>query len=101
MTYNPLTDDILLACEAAFDRARSSRREDGTFPLTHLLSGFDLHPAVMSELVQDQVENHRGRFESGADLTTVLTSLFVDGLLIGLFVGEVREARRLAARGVA
>ena len=98
MTYNPLTDDILIAVEAAQERARSSQLADGTFPLEHLLSGFDLHPKVMATLISDQVENHAGRLSNGADPETVLTSMWVGGLLVGLFIGEVREARRIAER---
>jgi hypothetical protein len=97
MTYNPLTDDILLAVEAAQTRARATRREDGTWQLPHLLSGFDLHPGVMGALLSDTVENHAGRIKAGADLEGVLTSIYLTGLLVGLFVGEVREGRRIAS----
>jgi hypothetical protein len=98
VTYNPLTDDILIAVESAQERARTSRQEDGTFALTHLLSGFDIHPTLAEAIVTEQVENHAGRVEAGADLKTVLTSILMNGLLVGLFLGEVREARTIAAR---
>lgn len=101
MNYDPLTDDILIAVEMAQERARTARQDDGTWQLTHLLSGFDIHPKVMSALVSDQVENHSARLEAGADEDRVLTSLYVGGLLVGLFLGEVREARKIAARGEA
>lgn len=96
MTYNPLTDDILIAVEAAQERARSSRLPDGTFPLEHLLSGFDLHPKIMAAFISDQVENHHGRLDAGADIDTVLTSMIVGGLLVGLFIAETRKARQIA-----
>lgn len=101
MSHNPLTDDLVIALEAAQARARSSRLEDGTFPLEHLLSGFDLHPQVMAALISDEVENHSGRVESGAPLDVALTSMYVGGLLLGLFMGAVREGREIAARGEA
>lgn len=98
MSYDPLTDDILIAMEAAQERARSSRMSDGTFPIEHLLSGFDLHPKVMAALISDQVENHHGRLDAGADADTVLTSMWVGGLLVGLFIAETRKARQIAER---
>lgn len=101
MSYDPLTDDVLIAVEAAQTRARTARNEDGTWQLPHLLSGFDLHPAVMAALVSETVENHAGRLKAGGDPERVLTSLYLSGLLIGLFVGEVREGRRLAAEDAA
>lgn len=101
MTYNPLTDDIVIAVEAAQERARSAQLPDGSFPLEHLLSGFDLHPKVMAGLIADQVDNHNGRLNAGANVPTVLTSLYVGGLMVGLFLGEVREARRIAAKDAA
>lgn len=98
MSYDPLTDDLLIAVEAAQERARSARKDDGTFELVHLLSGFDLHPKVAAALLCDQVENHNGRIKAGADLEAVLMSIYLSGLLTGLFVGQVREARTIAAR---
>lgn len=97
MSYDPLTDDIGIAFEAAQSRARAARMPDGTFPLEHLLSGFDLHPKVMAALLADQVENHSGRLSEGADPDRALMSIAVVMLLIGLYVGEVREARKLKA----
>lgn len=96
MTYDPLTDDLLIAVEAAHERARSARNEDGNYVFTHLLSGFDLHPVVMGELTRDTVESHARRLAAGAELDTVLTSQFLTGFLIAFFIGEAREARRLA-----
>jgi hypothetical protein len=101
MSYDPLTDDILMAVEMAQERARTARQEDGTWRLTHLLSGFDLHPKVMSALLADQVETHAGRISAGADPERALMSIYLSGLLVGLFLGEVREARKIAARGAA
>lgn len=96
MTYDPLTDDLLVAVEAAQARAGAAKEEDG-HRLSLLLSGFDLNPVLMAELVSDMGKSHTIRLKAGADTNHTLQNLFVSGLLIGLFVGEVRRAREIAA----
>lgn len=101
MTYDPLTDDLLIAVEAAQERARTARRQDGTYELPLLLSGHDLHPQVAAALLAEQIDAHAPRLRAGADPERVLASIYLNGLLIGLFVGQIREARRIAAHGEA
>jgi hypothetical protein len=96
VTYDPLTDDLLVAIEAAQERSRCCRQDEG-HRLSLLLSGFDLNPVLMAELVDDQGKSHAKRLEAGAKPAVVLQSSFVSGLLIGLMVGQVREAREIAA----
>jgi hypothetical protein len=55
----------------------------------------------MAELVSDMGKSHAIRLEAGADTNHTLQNLFVSGLLIGLFLGEVREGRRIAEKGQA
>lgn len=100
MTYDPLTDDLLIAVELAHSRAAAAKDDDG-HRLSLLLSGFDINPILAAELVDDMGTSHTLRIKSGANPKEVLQNLFVSGLMIGLFVGEVREGRKIAGRDAA
>lgn len=96
MTHDPMTDDLLVAIEAAHARFASAKDGDG-YRLSLLLSGFDLHPSLIAELVEDQAVSAAVRLEAGATAEAVARGMFTSGLLIGLMVGQVREAREIAA----
>lgn len=92
---DPMTDDLVVAIEAAHARFESAR-SDGGYRLSLLLSGFDLNPIVMAELVDDQGSTGAIRMEAGAEPKAVAQGCFTSGFLIGLMVGQVREARQIA-----
>ena len=96
MTHDPMIDDLIVALEAAQERFRSAKDGDG-YRLSLLLSGFDLNPILMAELVDDQGQAAVLRLEAGAKPKGVAQGMFTSGLLIGLMVGQVREARQIAA----
>lgn len=60
-------------------------------------AGFDLDYAQLQDTVGGNVEAAAIAIAEGHNFGTVLRDLFCNGLLCGLMVGQVREARDIAS----
>ncbi len=61
-----------------------------------LLSGFDLDPSEIQEMVEAAAENGVRQMIETRVANVVLAALFVDGLATGLLIAEARDREKAA-----